>query len=145
MAARAISSGTISFGLVSIPIKVFTATTSRDVHFSMLHATDKSRLKQQYVCSTCGEVVERTNTVKGYEYQRGQYVVVTDDELAALQRKTDQSIEIEEFVPISEVDPVYFERSNLLGPDKGGQKAYQLLHTDAWRSGAGPPAVASSS
>ena len=77
MAARAISSGTISFGLVSIPIKVFTATSSKDVHFSMLHAKDKSRLKQQYVCATCGEIVPRTDTVKGYEYQRDQYVVVT--------------------------------------------------------------------
>jgi DNA end-binding protein Ku len=128
MAARAISSGTISFGLVSIPIKVFTATSSKDVHFSMLHTKDKSRLKQQYVCATCGEIVPRSDTVKGYEYSRDQYVVVTDEELAGLSRKTDQTIEIEEFVPIAQVDPVYFERSQLLGPDKGGQKAYQLLH-----------------
>ncbi|HXZ84925.1 MAG TPA: Ku protein [Myxococcota bacterium] len=128
MAARAISSGTISFGLVSIPIKVFTATSSKDVHFSMLHAKDKARLKQQYVCSICGEIVERTNTVKGYEYARDQYVVVTDEEIAALRHKTDQTIEIAEFVPIAQVDPIYFERSNLLGPDKGGHKAYQLLH-----------------
>jgi len=128
MAARAISSGTISFGLVSIPIKVYTATSSKDVHFSMLHAKDKSRLKQQYICATCGEIVPRSDTVKGYEYSRDQYVVVTDEELAALQRKTDQSIEIEEFVPIAKVDPIYFEKSSLLGPDKGGQKAYQLLH-----------------
>jgi DNA end-binding protein Ku len=135
MAARAISSGTISFGLVSIPIKVYTATSSKDVHFSMLHATDKSRLKQQYVCATCGEVVPRTDTVKGYEYSRDQYVVVTDDELGALQRKTDQTIEIEEFVPIAKVDPIYFEKSNLLGPDKGGQKAYQLLHEAMIKTG----------
>ena len=128
MAARAISSGTISFGLVSIPIKVFTATSSKDVHFSMLHTKEKSRLKQQYVCATCGEVVPRSDTVKGYEYSRDQYVVVTDEELAGLSRKTDQTIEIEEFVPIAQVDPVYFEKSSLLGPDKGGQKAYQLLH-----------------
>ncbi|MFI5317718.1 MAG: Ku protein [Myxococcota bacterium] len=128
MPARATSSGTISFGLVSIPIKVFTATSSKDVHFSMLHEKDKSRLKQQYVCATCGEVVERSATVKGYEYSRDQYVVVTDEEIASLQRKTDQTIEIEEFVPIAQVDPVYFEKSNLLGPDKGGHKAYQLLH-----------------
>jgi DNA end-binding protein Ku len=127
MPARAISSGTISFGLVSIPIKVFTATSSKDVHFSMLHNKDKSRLKQQYICATCGEIVPRTDTVKGYEYARDQYVVVSDEELAALQRKTDQSIEIEEFVPISQVDPIYFEKSSLLGPDKGGHKAYQLL------------------
>lgn len=135
MAARAISSGTISFGLVSIPIKVYTATSSKDVHFSMLHAKEKSRLKQQYVCATCGEIVARTDTVKGYEYSRDQYVVVTDDELAAIQRKTDQTIEIEEFVPMVQVDPVYFEKSSLLGPDKGGQKAYQLLHKAMTKSG----------
>ena len=135
MAARAISSGTISFGLVSIPIKVYTATSSKDVHFSMLHATDKSRLKQQYVCATCGEIVARNDTVKGYEYSRDQYVVVTDDELGALQKKTDQTIEIEEFVPIAKVDPIYFEKSNLLGPDKGGQKAYQLLHEAMTKTG----------
>jgi DNA end-binding protein Ku len=128
MPARAISSGTISFGLVSIPIKVFTATSNKDVHFSMLHAKDKARLKQQYICTTCGEKVERGDTVKGYEYSKGQYVVVTDEELAGLQKKTDHSIEIEEFVPIEKVDPIYFEKSNLLGPDKGGQKSYQLLH-----------------
>ncbi|HTO72107.1 MAG TPA: Ku protein [Myxococcota bacterium] len=128
MPARAISSGTISFGLVSIPIKVFTATSGKDVHFSMLHAKDKGRLKQQYVCNVCGEIVDRANTVKGYEYQRDQYVVVTDEEIAALQHKTDQTIEISEFVPIAQVDPIYFEKSNLLGPDKGGHKAYQLLH-----------------
>jgi len=128
MAARAIASGTISFGLVSIPIKVFTATSGKDVHFSMLHAKDKARLKQQYVCTVCGEIVERSNTVKGYEYARDQYVVVTDEEIAALQQKTDQTIEISEFVPIAQVDPIYFEKSNLLGPDKGGHKAYQLLH-----------------
>ncbi len=135
MAARAISSGTISFGLVSIPIKVYTATSNKDVHFSMLHATDKSRLKQQYVCATCGEIVSRNDTVKGYEYSRDQYVVVTDDELGALQKKTDQTIEIEEFVPIAKVDPIYFEKSNLLGPDKGGQKAYQLLHEAMVKTG----------
>jgi DNA end-binding protein Ku len=135
MPARAISSGTISFGLVSIPIKVFTATSAKDVHFSMLHEKDKSRLKQQYICATCGETVERNATVKGYEYSKGQYVVVSDEELQSLQKKTDQSIEIEEFVPIAQVDPIYFEKSNLLGPDKGGHKAYQLLHRAMTQSG----------
>jgi len=135
MPARAISSGTISFGLVSIPIKVFTATSGKDVHFSMLHEKDKGRLKQQYICSVCGETVERTATVKGYEYSKSQYVVVSDEELQSLQKKTDQSIEISEFVPISQVDPIYFEKSNLLGPDKGGHKAYQLLHRAMTQSG----------
>jgi DNA end-binding protein Ku len=135
MAARATSSGTISFGLVSIPVKVFTATSPKDVHFNMLHATDKSRLRQQLVCTTCGETVERTNTVRGYEHARGQYVVMTDEELAGLQKKTDQSIEIEEFVPIAQVDPIHFERTQLLGPDKGGAKAYALLHKAMTQTG----------
>jgi DNA end-binding protein Ku len=128
MPARATSSGTISFGLVSIPVKVYTATRSKSVSFNMLHAKDRSRLKQQYVCATCGEKVERDATVRGYEYARDQYVVLTEEELKALESKSDKAIEIEEFLPIEKVDPIYFERSQLLGPDKGGQKAYRLLN-----------------
>ena len=128
MAARAIASGTISFGLVSIPVKLYTATSSKSVHFNMLHEKDKGRLKQQYVCSVCGEVVARDETVRGYEFSKSQYVVMTDQELEALEKKSDRSIEIEEFVPIEKVDPVYFEKSNLVGPDKGGSKAYKLLN-----------------
>jgi DNA end-binding protein Ku len=135
MAARAIASGTISFGLVSIPVKLYTATSGKSVHFHMLHTEDKARLKQQYVCSTCGEIVERADTVRGYEWARGQYVVMSEEELEALERKSDRSIEIEEFVPIEQVDPVYFEKSNLLGPDKGGQKAYRLLNRAMLASG----------
>jgi DNA end-binding protein Ku len=127
MAARAIASGTISFGLVSVPVKLYTATRSRALSFNLLHEKDKSRLRQQYVCSTCGELVERGAMVKGYEYAKDQYAVLTDEELKALEQQSDQSIEIEEFVPISEVDPIYFEKTHLLGPDKGGQKAYRLL------------------
>jgi DNA end-binding protein Ku len=135
MAARAISSGTVSFGLVSIPIKVYSATRSKSVSFNMLHETDKARLKQQYICSTCGEVVERSATVRGYEFSRGQYVVLSEDELKALQKKSDQTIEIEEFVPIEQVDPIYFEKSYLLGPDKGGHKAYRLLRKAMMEAG----------
>ncbi len=128
MAARATASGTISFGLVSIPVKLYTATSSKSVHFNMLHEKDKGRLKQQYVCSVCGEVVERDATVRGYEFAKNQYVVMSEEELAALERKSDRTIEIESFVPIEQVDPIYFEKSNLLGPDKGGSKAYKLLN-----------------
>jgi DNA end-binding protein Ku len=128
MAARSIGSGTISFGLVSIPIKLYTATSSKQVHFNMLHEKDKGRLKQSYACSVCGEKVERDQTVRGYEFTRDQYVVVSEQELAALEKKGDRTIEIQEFVPIEQVDPIYFEKSNLLGPDKGGQKAYKLLN-----------------
>jgi DNA end-binding protein Ku len=128
MAARATSSGTISFGLVNIPVKVYTATRSKSVHFNMLHATDRSRLKQQYLCATCGEAVPRSDTVRGYEYARDQYVVLSEAELKALETKSDKSIEIEAFVPIDQVDPIYFDKAQLLGPDKGGQKAYRLLN-----------------
>lgn len=127
MAARAIASGTISFGLVSIPVKLYTATQSRSVHFNMLDPKDHARVKQHYVSSVTGEKLERSDLVKGYEYARGQYVVFTSEELKALEAKSDRTIEIEEFVPIDRVDPLYFEKTNLLGPDKGGQKAYKLL------------------
>jgi DNA end-binding protein Ku len=127
MAARATASGTISFGLVSVPVKLYTATRSQSLSFNLLHDKDKSRVHQQYICNTDGEVVERSAMVKGFEYSKDQYVVLTDEELKALERQSDQSIEIEEFVPVSQVDPVYFEKSSLLGPDKGGQKAYRLL------------------
>ncbi len=135
MPARAISSGTISFGLVSIPIKVYSASQSKSVRFSMLHEPDKARLKQQYICNACNEKVDRSDTVRGYEYARGQYVVMTDDELTGLQQQSDQAIEIEEFIPIEKVDPVYFEKTNLLGPDKGGNKAYRLLSVAMRESG----------
>ena len=128
MAARATSSGTISFGLVSIPVKVYPASSSKSVRFNMLHKTDKSRLKQQYTCATCGEVVPAADRVKGYEYARDQYVAMSDEEIKALETQSDKAIEIEEFIPIERVDPVYFGTSQLLGPDKGGQKAYQLLN-----------------
>ena len=128
MPARATSSATISFGLVSIPIKVYTATQSKSVRFNMLDARDRSRVRQQLVNANTGDVVERDGTVRGYEYARGQYVVFTEEELKALEQKSDHTIEIEEFIPIHKVDPIYFDRTNLLGPDKGGQKAYRLLN-----------------
>ncbi len=128
MPARAIASATISFGLVSIPVKIYSATQSKAVHFNMLHPKDHARVKQQYVSSSTGEVVERSDLVKGYEYARGQYVILAEEELKALEQKSDRSIEIEEFVPIEGVDPIYFDRTSLLGPDKGGQKAYRLLN-----------------
>lgn len=127
MPARAISSGTISFGLVSIPVKLYSASGSKSVRFNWLEPKDKGRVKQQYISASTGEPVERSELVKGYEYARGQFVVFTEDELKALEQKSDRTIEIEEFVPIEKVDPLYFDTSSLLGPDKGGAKAYRLL------------------
>ncbi len=127
MAARATSSGTLSFGLVSIPVKFYTAASSEQVRFNMLHEKCKGRLKQQFYCPTDDEVVERADTVKGYEYSRGQYVVFTDEELKELEAERTGSIEIVEFVPLSSVDFVQVEKSYYLGPDKGGDRAYRLL------------------
>ncbi|HEY6724840.1 MAG TPA: Ku protein [Polyangiaceae bacterium] len=127
MAARAISSGTISFGLVSIPIKLFTAASSEQVRFNMLHSKCGGRLKMQYYCPTDDEVVERRDTIKGFEYGRGQYVKFEDDELKSLEAERSNSIEIVEFVPLEQFDLVQVEKSYYVGPDKGGDKAYQLL------------------
>jgi DNA end-binding protein Ku len=127
MAAHAITSGAISFGLVTVPVKLYAATRPQNVSFNLLHDKDKARLRQQYLCSTCGEVVDRQHMVRGYEYAKNQYVVLSDEELRGLEQTADHTIDIQEFVPISKVDPVYFEKAYLLGPDKGGHKAYRLL------------------
>ncbi len=127
MAARAVASTTISFGLVSIPSKLYTAASSEQVRFNMLHQATGSRLKQQYISAADGSVVERSDTMKGYEYARGQYVTFTDEELKALEADRGKHIEIIEFVPLSSVDFVSVEKSYYLGPDKGGDRAYQLL------------------
>ena len=129
MPARAIGTATISFGLVSIPTKLFTTNeSSGDIHFNMLHDADGARLKQQYVCTKCNEIVDRDHTVKGYEHAKGQYVVLSAEELKALDAVATQTIALEEFVPASAVDPLYVEKSYYLGPDKGGERAYKLLH-----------------
>jgi DNA end-binding protein Ku len=128
MSARPIASGTISFGLVSIPVKVYAASNaSSAISFNLLHAKDASRLKQQYVCVKDGEIVPRDEMVKGYEFSKDHYVTFTPEELKALEEQSTQSIEVVEFVPISKIDPVYFDRTYYLGTDKGGAKAYALL------------------
>ncbi|MCA9680231.1 MAG: Ku protein, partial [Myxococcales bacterium] len=128
MPARAIGTATISFGLVSIPIKLFTSTESGgEIHFNMLHDACGSRLKQQYICTKDGEVVDREHMVKGYEFAKGSYVVMTPDELKALDAVATNSVDLTEFVPASAVDPLYIEKSYYLGPDKGGERAYRLL------------------
>jgi DNA end-binding protein Ku len=127
MAARALASGTISFGLVSIPVKLFTAASSEQVSFNMLHKKCGGRVKMQYHCPTDSEVVERSDTIKGYEHARGQYVLFTEEELKAFEAERSNAIEITEFVPLASVDFVSVEKSYYLGSDKGGDKAYTLL------------------
>jgi len=128
MAARSIASLTISFGLVSIPVKLYTATESeRGVSFNMLHKTCGSRLKQQYLCIKEEIPVAREDTVKGYEFAKDQYVMFTPEEMKALEEAGTHSADIAEFVPIESIDPVYFDKAYYLAPDKGGAKPYALL------------------
>src|SRR4029450_13682577 len=128
MAARSIGNGTLSFGMVSIPIRMYSAgESSSAVSFNMLHDKCKSRLKQQYICPKDNEIVTREHTVKGYEFAKDQYVSFTPDELKAMDEEAQKAIEITEFVPLSKVDPVYFDGAYYLGPDKGGGKGYRLL------------------
>jgi DNA end-binding protein Ku len=135
MAARAISSGTISFGLVSIPFKLYTAASSQNVSFNLLHKKCGGRMKQQYLCPVDNAVVERGDMVKGYEFAKDQYVQFNEDELKKLEAAKTDALELVEFVPESSVDLVYLEKSYYLGPDKGGDKAYQLLAQSMKRAG----------
>jgi DNA end-binding protein Ku len=135
MAARAISAATISFGLVSIPIKLYTTSQSGSaISFNMLHECG-TRLKQQYVCPKHERVVSRDEMVKGYEFAKGRYVIFTEAELKALEAETSHLIEIREFVPASQVDPLYYDRAYYLGPDKGGDKPYKLLSRAMQKTG----------
>jgi DNA end-binding protein Ku len=128
MPARTVGGGTVSFGLVSIPVRLYsTSETSGAVRFNMLDPSDNSRVKQQLINPRTGGVVERKETIKGYEFGKGQYVTFSDEEIKELQEKASPAIEITEFVPLEEVEPIYFEKSYYLGPEKGGERAYRLL------------------
>ncbi|MGH7528431.1 MAG: Ku protein, partial [Gemmatimonadales bacterium] len=128
MPARSIGSATISFGLVSVPVSLFSSSeSSATVSFNMLHTKCGSRLKQQYICSKEGTVVEKDEISKGYEFSKGQYVLFTTEEVKALDEKAANAIDIAEFVPLAAVDRIYLEKVYYLGPDKGGERAYRLL------------------
>jgi len=130
MALRSIASLTVSFGLVAIPVKLYSATRSTgSIHFNLLHKKDGSRLKQQYICQKEGVVVERDEIVKGYEFAKDQYVMFTPEEIKALEEAGTKSVDVQEFVPLAEVDPVYFNTTYYLAPDKGGAKPYTLFAT----------------
>jgi DNA end-binding protein Ku len=128
MPPRAIGTANISFGLVSVPVSLYSASESTaTVSFNMLHKTCGSRLKQQYICSKEGGIVEKDDIAKGYEFAKGQYVLFTPEEIKALDEKATNSIDIAEFVPLTAVDRIYLEKVYYLGPDKGGDRAYRLL------------------
>jgi len=128
MPARAIGTATISFGLVSVPVNLYSSSESKtSVSFNMLHKKCNSRLKQQYICPKDNEVVSRDETVKGYEFAKDQYVVLTAEELKALEEKATGTIDVVEFVPLAKVDREYLDKCYYLAPDKGGERAYRLL------------------
>lgn len=125
--ARALQSASLSFGLVTIPVKLYTAARSKSVAFHLLHVKDGSRIHEQMVCQSEDKPVARDELVKGYEITKGKYVAVTNEELDALEAEANRNAEIQEFVPVEAVDPVYFSKTYYLGPDKGGDKPYRLL------------------
>lgn len=129
MSAHSIGSATVSFGLVSVPVKMFSAgESSANISFNWLHKKDGSRLKQQYVCSKDGEKVEKEDMIKGYEFTKGQYVLFTTDELKKLEEpRGTGAIDVNEFLPADQVDRIYVDKTYFLGPDKGGERAYKLL------------------
>jgi DNA end-binding protein Ku len=124
---RAIWSGSVSFGLVNVPVKLVTATSSKDVRFHQLHASDGARISQKRVCSADGEEVDFSEIVKGYDLGGGRYVVIDPEELASVDPEASRTIDIEEFVDLAEIDPLYFEHSYYLVPDERAAKPYALL------------------
>jgi DNA end-binding protein Ku len=128
--ARSIASLTISFGLVAIPVKLYSATVSSErISFNLLRQKDGSRVKQQYVAVNDGKPVERSEMVKGYEFAKDQYVMFSPEELKTLEDATTHAIDIGQFVPLDSVDPLYFDGTYYLAPDKGAAKPYTLLAT----------------
>jgi DNA end-binding protein Ku len=125
--AASVWSGYLTFGLISMPVKLFSGARSSGISFNMLHRDDLSRLKQQYVCLADGKVVERSEIVKGYEFRKDEYVVIEPEEIKKIEPKTAKTMEILEFVKTSEVDPVYFESSYYMIPDEAGRRPYALL------------------
>lgn len=128
MAARPIGSATISFGLVSVPVQLYSASESQaSVSFNWISKKTGARCKQQYVDAKSGEKVDKDEMIKGYEFTKGQYVTFTPDEMKALEEKSTGSIDVAEFVPAEQVDRLYFDKAYFLGPSKGGERAYKLL------------------
>src|SRR5919198_1173176 len=124
---RAIWSGTIAFGMVSIPVRLYTATESHDVRFHLLHKADNVRLKNVRWCPKHEKAIAWDDTVRGFEYAKGKYLPITDEELDHLPVKTIHTVDISDFVKLDEVDPIYFDKAYYLAPEETGVKAFTLL------------------
>src|SRR5580765_16686 len=125
--ATSVWKGFITFGLLSIPVRLFSAARSERISLNQLHAVCKSRIKMPLFCPTCDRKVERSEIVKGYEYDKDQYVLFDEKELDDIEPESSRSLEILEFVKFDEIDPLYLDASYYLAPDEGGTKAYNLL------------------
>ncbi|HYP13494.1 MAG TPA: Ku protein [Bryobacteraceae bacterium] len=133
--ASTIWKGYISFGLISIPIRLFAAARSERISFNQIHEPCGSRIKQQIYCPTCDRTVERSELVKGYEAEKDSYIIVEDEELKKIAPESQETMEILEFVKLSEVDPIYFDTSYYVTPEEPGRRAYQLLLETMEKSG----------
>jgi DNA end-binding protein Ku len=125
--ARAVWSGAITFGLVNIPIKVYGATEEKDLRFTTLHATCKTPLKRPYMCPVCNTPVESKDMIKGYEYGKGNYVLLDDEEMDAVQVETSKAVSVLGFVDVDEIGPLFYEKSYFLGPEETSVKPFELL------------------
>jgi DNA end-binding protein Ku len=125
--ATSLWTGTVSFGLVSIPVKLFSATSSHDVSFNLLHRDCRGRINLQNYCPQCERVVERSELIKGYQYEKDTYVTIEDEDIQSVKPESSSNLDIVQFIQLNEVDPIYFERSYYLGPDRGSTKTFALL------------------
>jgi DNA end-binding protein Ku len=125
--AASVWSGYLTFGLISMPVRLFSGARSSGISFNMLHRDDLQRVKQQYICPLENKVVERSEIVKGYEFRKDEYIVIEPEEIKKIEPQTAKTMEILEFVKASEVDPVYFESSYYMLPEEAGRRPYALL------------------
>jgi DNA end-binding protein Ku len=135
MPSRSIWKGAITFGLITIPVGLYTAVEEKDFRFNQLHAKDNGRIKYKRVCSVCGEEVPYDEIVKGYEFEKGNYVVFTEEEMEAIPADSIKAIDVVAFVPLEEIDPVYFQKPYYVAPEPSGVKAYKLLEKAMNESG----------
>jgi DNA end-binding protein Ku len=125
--AASVWSGYLTFGLISLPVRLFSGARSTSISFNMLHREDLQRVKQQLVCSVDGQVIDRSDTVKGYEFRKGEYIVIEPEEIKKIEPRTAKTMEILEFVKTDDVDPVFFESSYYMVPEEAGRRPYALL------------------
>ena len=119
----------ITFGMVAIPIAMYTATQDNDIHFNQLHAEDNSRIRYKKTCAHCGKEITSNEIVKGYQYDKDKYVVITDEEIEKIKTEKDKSIQILHFAELNQISPVYYEKTYQAVPEPGGEKAFELLRS----------------